>query len=295
MNYGFSSDLIPSLVPAFSLQGKVSKRAADELGIAEGTPITYRAGDQPNNAFSLKALHPGEVAATAGTSGVIYGVSDQPIADKLSRVNTFLHVSNTAQQPRYGVLLCVNGTGIMNSWLRKLLGSVSYPVMNKMAEEVEIGSDGLAVLPFGNGAERIFQNKNIGASIHGLDLNRHSSSHVSRAVQEGIVFALAYGFSILNETKVNPSVIRAGNANMFLSPVFREAFVNTIGARLELFDTDGAQGAAIAAGLGVGFYKTEAEAFRGLTVIQSQEPEKMLREKYLSGYRKWSDYLANAL
>jgi xylulokinase len=183
----------------------------------------------------------------------------------------------------------------MNSWLRKLLGADSYPLMNKMAEEVEIGSDGLAVLPFGNGAERIFQNKNIGAGVHGLDLNRHSDSHVARAVQEGIVFALAYGFTILNETKVNPQVIRAGNANMFLSPVFREAFVNTIGARLELFDTDGAQGAAIAAGIGAGAYTNESEAFRGLTVIQSQEPENILREKYLSGYKKWSDYLAKAL
>lgn len=293
--YGFSKDLIPTIVPTFSVQGKVSKQAAEELGLAEGIPVTYRAGDQPNNAFSLKALHPGEVAATAGTSGVIYGVSDQPVADPQSRVNTFLHVSNTAQQPRYGVLLCVNGTGIMNSWLRKLLGSVSYPLMNKMAEEAPIGSDGLVVLPFGNGAERIFQNKNLGASLHGLDLNRHSSSHISRAVQEGIVYALAYGFSILNQTKVNPSVIRAGQANMFLSPVFRDAFVNTIGARLELFSTDGAQGAAIAAGLGAGLYQTEAEAFQGLTVIQSQEPDPIAREKYLSGYKKWSDFLAKAL
>ncbi len=293
--YGFKKEMIPTIVPTFGLQGKVSKATADELGIAEGTPVTYRAGDQPNNAFSLKALHPGEVAATAGTSGVVYGVSDQPLADPYSRVNTFLHVSNTATQPRYGVLLCVNGTGIMNSWLRKLLGTISYPQMNELAAQAKVGSDGLAVLPFGNGAERIFQNKNLGASFSGLDLNRHTQSHISRAVQEGIVFALAYGFKIFQPLGINAKVIRAGNANMFLSPVFREAFVNTIGARLELFDTDGAQGAAIGGGLGAGYYRSEAEAFRGLTVIQSQEPEKSLQEKYSSAYKIWSDYLSKAL
>jgi xylulokinase len=293
--YGFKKEIIPDIVPTFGLQGKVSKATADELGIAEGTPVTYRAGDQPNNAFSLKALHPGEVATTAGTSGVVYGVSDQPLADQYSRVNTFLHVSNTATQPRYGVLLCVNGTGIMNSWLRKLLGSISYPQMNELAAQANAGSDGLAVLPFGNGAERIFQNKNLGASFLGLDLNRHTQSHIARAVQEGIVFALAYGFKIFQPLGIHAKVIRAGNANMFLSPVFREAFVNTIGARLELFDTDGAQGAAIAGGLGAGYYKSETEAFRGLSIIQSQEPEKSLQEKYLSSYKIWADYLAKAL
>jgi xylulokinase len=294
-HYGFDRTLFPERVNVFSKQGKVLNSVAHELGLEPGTVVSYRAGDQPNNAFSLNALNPGETAATAGTSGVIYTVTDKNVFDTQSRVNTFLHVTNTIETPRNGVLLCVNGTGILNSWVRKLIGAdMSYQAMNELADQSPIGSSGISILPFGNGAERIVANKEVGASIHGLNFNRHNQSHVCRAAQEGIVFALKYGFDILQSIGAGTTVIRAGRANMFLSSVFREAFVNVIGARLELYETDGAKGAALGAGVGAGIFASYAEAFRGLKRIGVEEVDKNKVEPYAEAYHLWKSKLEPA-
>jgi xylulokinase len=290
-HYGFPSSVIPSIVPTFSIQGKLLKDVAADLGLAAGTPVSYRAGDQPNNAFSLNVVNPGETAATAGTSGVIYSVTEKNAYDPKSRVNTFMHVS----EGNNGVLLCVNGTGILNSWLRKNSGAIPYDQMNQQASGVAIGSEGLVILPFGNGAERILENRDVGASIEGLNFNIHSQAHMFRAAQEGIVFSLGYGFDILKNMGLKTNVIRAGKANMFLSPLFREAFVNTIGAQLELYDTDGAKGAALGAGKGAGLYKTFPETFKGLKKLHVEEPNKSKSEQYASAYSTWSNTLTKRL
>ena len=275
--YGLDESLIAPTIPVFGEQGSLKPEIALELGLSANTKVCYRAGDQPNNAFSLNVLNPGEIATTAGTSGVIYGVVDQPVADQFSRVNTFIHVNHQQEDSRYGILLCINGTGILNNWLRKNFfskgeDSFSYDAMNEMAAQVAIGSDGLAILPFGNGAERILQNKNIGAAFHQLDLNRHHQGHLCRAVQEGIVFSLIYGFKILNNMGLNSQLIRAGLTNMFSSPVFCETFVNLAQVDLELYNTDGSQGAARGAGVGFGYYKNAGEAFQGLECLRSFSP-----------------------
>jgi xylulokinase len=299
--YQIDSSLLADRVGVFTVQSEVSKEAAAVLGLAPGTRISYRAGDQPNNAFSLNVLNPGETAATAGTSGVIYSVTDQNAFDPKSRVNTFIHVNNKAKNDaiRNGVLLCINGTGIMNSWLRKNIQcegkGYAYDMINHIASDAPIGSDGLVLLPFGNGAERVLENKNIEGSFHGLNFNRHGQSHVFRAAQEGIVFALRYGFDVLQEMGLKTNVIRAGHANMFLSPLFRDAFVNTIGARLELYDTDGSKGAALGAGVGAGVYASFEEAFKGLKLIRSEDPEKTKSTKYAEAYSKWLDLLKKQL
>jgi xylulokinase len=297
--YGIPKEMLSPVVPTFAIQGKVLKNAAEELGLKPGTPVAYRAGDQPNNAFSLNVLHPGETAATAGTSGVIYAVTSENAHDPKSRVNTFIHVNNAAEARRNGVLLCVNGTGILNNWLRRFAkgtgNAYGYDAMNELAASVPIGSEGLTVLPFGNGAERVLEDKLVEASFHGLDFNRHGQAHVFRAAQEGIVFALKYGFDVLKGMGLNTEVIRAGRANMFLSPLFREAFVNTIGARLELYDTDGAKGAAFGAGIGAGIYASPDEAFKGLKILQRQEPEMELGERYAKAYDRWRHLLGDQL
>jgi xylulokinase len=263
-------------------------------GLKKGTVVSYRAGDQPNNAFSLNVLKPGETAATAGTSGVIYSVTNQNAFDPKSRVNTFIHVSNTAAQKRNGVLLCVNGTGILNSWLRRNMKSgdpLNYQQMNDLAKQSPIGAGGLLMLPFGNGAERILENKILECSWHGLNFNQHNQSHIFRAAQEGIVFALKYGFEILQGMGLKTQVIRAGHANMFLSPLFRQAFVNTIGARLELYDTDGSKGAALGAGVGSGIYTSFENAFKGLSRIHEEIPDEKLVDRYKEIYQQWKKLL----
>jgi xylulokinase len=294
-HYGIDAGLLPGLVPQFGPQGMVTSVAADALGLKEGTPVTYRAGDQPNNAFSLNVLSPGEIAATAGTSGVVYGVTDQAVYDPKSRVNAFVHVNHLAAQPRYGVLLCVNGTGILNSWLkRNVFNGLDYADINRLAMEIPAGSDGLFLYPFGNGAERVLENRDPGAWMEGLSFNRHDSRHMARAAQEGIVFALQYGMEVMSGMGMQPRTVRAGHANMFLSPVFAQTFADVSGCRLELFDTDGAQGAARGAGLGAGVFHDVSECFRGMNIREEYEPGAQA-QTYAQLYAAWRDGLLRRL
>ena len=291
--YGIDASLIAEIVPTFGEQGTVSKEAADELGLQEGTPITYRAGDQPNNALSLNVFNPGEIASTAGTSGVVYGVNGKVEYDPLSRVNSFAHVNHTVSETRLGVLLCVNGTGILNSWMKRNVApaNISYSEMNELAASVPIGSEGVSILPFGNGAERMLQNKETGCVVHGVDFNRHSRNHLIRAAQEGIVFSFKYGIDIMEEMGMKVSKIHAGKANMFLSPLFRDTLAGVTGATIELYDTDGAAGAAKGAGIGAGIYKDHDEAFASLERLQVIEPCTTDVPAYQEAFSRWKEVL----
>ncbi|UJP65062.1 xylulokinase [Mongoliitalea daihaiensis] len=295
--YQIDPSILPDYVSSFEVSGQISKHASELLGIEAGIPICYRAGDQPNNAFSLNVLKEGELATTAGTSGTVYGVSKSPLFDPKSRVNTFIHVNHTQEAPSYGVLLCVNGTGILNSWTRRLIGGeqLSYPAINELAAQAPIGADDLSFIPFGNGVERIMENKPVGASLMGLNLLKHERSHVFRATQEGIVSALTYGFDIMKGMGLNLQTVKAGHANMFLSPLFREAFVNMNQVSLELYDTDGSQGAARGAGIGLGFYSNPEDAFQSLEKISSLEPQAFLADAYQEVYETWKNRLAQLI
>ena len=291
--FGFENSFIPEIKPTFGIQGVVSAEAAKELGLKEGTPVCYRAGDQPNNALSLNVFNPGEIASTAGTSGVVYGVLGQVNYDPLSRVNTFAHVNHTAEQTRLGVLLCINGTGILNSWMKRYVvqPGISYNDMNQLAAQSPIGSKGISIIPFGNGAERILENKETGCSIHGINFNIHSQQDMLRAAQEGIVFSFQYGMEIMKEMGMDISMIRAGNANMFLSPIFRQTLAGVSGATIELYDTDGAAGAAKGAGIGAGIYASNKEAFASLKKLAVIEPEAEFKAQYWDAYGRWKNFL----
>jgi len=288
--FGFDASIFPAVQEVFSKHGELSSTVANGLGLKAGIPVTYKAGDQPNNALSLNVVQPGEVAATAGTSGVIYGVGDSLSYDMQSRVNSFAHVNHTSAENRIGMLLCINGTGILNSWVKKYIGAnINYNTMNEMAATIAAGSDGLSILPFGNGAERIFNNKIIGAQMLGLDLNKHSAAHIYKAAQEGIAFAFRYGLDIMRENKLEPSVIKAGQANLFLSPVFTHAFVNATGVPVALYNVEGSVGAALGAGIGAGIYKELKDAFADTKSIQRIEPTET--KLYNALYENWKDKL----
>ena len=291
--FGFPESVLPEVVPTFSVQSQVSRAAAEELGLQEGTPICYRAGDQPNNALSLNVFNPGEIAATAGTSGVVYGVLGNVNYDPKSRVNTFAHVNHTAEANRLGVLLCINGTGILNAWMRRTVApeGISYAEMNEMMSAVPIGSEGVSVIPFGNGAERVLENREVGASIHGINFNKHTKAHLMRAAQEGIVFSFCYGMEIMRQMGMQIQKIHAGKANMFLSDIFRQTLASTSGATIELLETDGSVGAAKGAGMGCGFYKDHDEAFASLKRLAVIEPDLARRDEYLAAYERWKSLL----
>ena len=292
LNYfGFEQGIFPAVQDVFSNHGALSASIATTLSLKAGIPISYKAGDQPNNALSLNVLEPGEVAATAGTSGVIYGLGNTLSYDMQSRVNSFAHVNHTEAVNRIGMLLCINGTGILNSWVKKYIGATTnYTTMNEMAASIPAGSDGLSILPFGNGAERIFNNKIIGAQILGLDLNKHTAAHIYRAAQEGIAFAFRYGLDIMRENKLQPSVIKAGQANLFLSPIFTHAFVNATGVPVALYNVEGSVGAALGAGIGAGIYKELKEAFADTKPTERIEPTET--KLYDALYENWKNKLA---
>jgi len=293
--YGIDKSILPEQLNSFAEHGKLTKKSAEELGLKEDLIIAYKAGDQPNNAFSLNVLHAGEIAATAGTSGVVYGISDKIKYDPQSRVNTFLHVNHSTDKPRLGVLLCINGTGILNSWLKTNIASgLSYEEMNKLASKVKEGSDGLIVLPFGNGAERVLGNKNTGGHIFNMNFNNHSQAHLYRAAQEGIVFAFKYGMDIMSESGINPKTIRAGLVNMFLSKIFRETLSKITGISVDLYDTDGSTGAARAAGIGSGIYNSFPEAFENLQKLTTIEPAND-NDKLNEVYQDWKNKLENII
>ena len=295
-HYGFHPDLLADVVPTFGDQGELTTRAADELGLAPGTPVTYRAGDQPNNALSLNVLKPGEIAATAGTSGVVYGISDQVRFDPDSRINTFAHVNHDPTQTSLGLLLCINGTGIANAWLKRTLGDhLDYQQMNHAAAKAPIGCDGLIFLPFGNGAERVLRNADPGAQLHGLRFNSHTTAHLCRAVQEGIVFSFRYGIEVMQSVGLNPTRIRAGKTNMFLSTVFRQTLADAAAASIELYDTDGAIGAARGAGIGAGIYTSFDQAFESLAKVDQTDPDPANADPINQAYTAWRNQLEHTL
>lgn len=291
--YGIPESFIPAIKPIFGEQARVSSSAAKELGLKEGTPISYRAGDQPNNALSLNVFNPGEIASTAGTSGVVYGVSDKLEYDKKSRVNTFAHVNYTEDLQRLGILLCINGTGILNSWLKRNLAvqGLSYSDMNALAAQSEIGSRGVTIIPFGNGAERVLENKEVNCSIHGINFNIHDKRDILRAAQEGIVFSYQYGMEVMRQMGMNIHLVKAGYANMFLSPLFAQTLASVSNTTIELYNTDGAAGAAKAAGMGIDIYKNNDEAFASLDKLSVLEPETAKQEQYAEAYERWKSLI----
>ncbi len=291
---GGTDEMLPSLVPIFGEQGHLASDQAKALGLPAGVSLCYRAGDQPNNALSLNVLEPGEVAATVGTSGVLYGVTEKIASDPRERVNTFLHVNHKKETARLGVLSCVNGAGSFYSWVRRALAAGSFQELNVLAEKSEIGARGLLALPYGNGPERSLGNKGPGAQFVNIDVNRHSREDMARASQEGIVFAMRLGAEVFGELGQKPTRIRAGTGNMFKSPLFCQTFADNMAADLELYETDGAVGAARGAGIGAGLFGFK-EAFRGLEKIATYRPDPATGERYRQVYGHWKQQLDLAM
>lgn len=294
--FGYSESIIPEIKATFCEQGRLTTEAAAELGLAAGTPVTYRAGDQPNNALSLNVFNPGEVASTAGTSGVVYGINGTVDYDPRSRVNNFAHVNHSADQTRIGVMTCISGTGILNSWCKRNIApeGISYAAMNDLAAQAPVGSAGVTVLPFGNGAERVLENRQTGCSFHGINFNIHNRSHMLRAAQEGIVFSFMYGMEAMESIGMKINRIHAGHANMFLSPIFRDTLAGVSGAIIDLYDTDGAVGAAKGAGIGAGIYRDNTEAFASLVKLDEIHPASD-RTPYIDAYARWKKCLQATL
>ena len=290
-HYGIDKNLVPDIVDTFGKQSSVDEKGAAESGLEVGTPIFYRAGDQPNNALSLNVFNPGEVAATGGTSGVVYAVTESLSAKESSRVNNFAHVNYTkGSAARIGKLLCINGAGIQYRWLLNNLAVSSYEEMNNLASDIAIGSDGVCLIPFGNGAERMLNNKEIGTRIVNLNLNNHHKGHMCRAALEGIAFSFVYGMEILKSDGIKPSVIRAGNDNLFRSEIFANTVATLIEQEIEIYNTTGAIGAARAANLNKGDFESFSKTIMDNDHVMTFMPFKD-KKPYLEAYNNWKKEL----
>ena len=291
-HYGIDRELLPDIVPAFSNQGVLQEDVADLLGLKAGIPVGYRAGDQPNNALSLNVLRPGEIAATGGTSGVVFGIVDRPVFDPEVRVNGFAHVNHTNENPSVGILLCINGAGIQYSWMKHNVagGKISYTEMEQQASEIPVGSEGLRVIPFGNGAERMLGNLNLGSHIINLQLNQHHGAHLYRATLEGIAFSFAYGIDVLKEMGLTVEIMKVGNDNLFQSPIFSSTVASLVGCEIQLVETTGAVGAAKASGVAAGTYDSIEEALGDSRVIETYTAASH-RDAYKQGFEQWKSDL----
>ena len=292
--YGIDTNLIPDIVDNFTNQGEVNEEASKETGIPVGCPVIYRAGDQPNNALSLNIFNQGEVAATGGTSGVIYAVTNQLKSKESSRINHFAHVNYTNETTNIGKLLCINGAGIMYRWLRNNVGTDSYEQMNRKASTVTVGSGGVLVIPFGNGAERMLNSVNTGVHFANMNLNQHTHSHLYRAALEGIAFAFVYGMEILTNDNLEIKVIRAGNDNLFRSEIFANTVATLIGYDIEIYNTTGAIGAARACSLIDGDFEKFGAKISNNDHVMTYKPQKN-KEAYLTTYTRWKTELENIL
>ncbi len=288
--YNLNPDLTPALVDNFSVQAKLNQQGAEASGLKPGTPITYRAGDQPNNALSLNVMKPGEVAATGGTSGVVYALTDSMQTKELERINHFAHVNHTAAAPVIGKLLCINGAGIQYRWMKNNTGAESYNHMNQLADAAPIGANGLCVMPFGNGAERMLGNKNIEARILNINLNQHSQGSIYRATLEGIAFSFIYGMKFIKNDNTPLHVIRAGNDNLFRSEVFSNTIASLIGQEIEIYNTTGAIGAARAASVRHDNLAAFGERISNNDYVSSYTPQKNA-DAYYEAYEKWEKEL----
>ena len=289
-HYGIENDLVPNLVDNFSNQCYISSEGSKQTGLKKGIPIKYRAGDQPNNAMALNILNTGEVAATGGTSGVLYALTESLESNESLRLNNFAHVNYSNKNKLIGKLLCINGAGIQYKWIKNITNAKNYSQMNLLASKVKIGSDGLLLYPFGNGSERMFNNNEIGSCFKNLNLNLHSNSHLYRATLEGIAFSFMYGMEILIQDNFSPSLVRAGNDNLFQSDLFSQTISTLIDKEIEIFDSTGAYGAARAVGCEPNDFKSYSKKITKNDYVKSFEPQKQ-KGLYLDAYKSWKQNL----
>ena len=293
-HYGIDKKLTPELVDNFTNQGLTNSKSSNETGLNIGVPITYRAGDQPNNALSLNVFDDGEVAASGGTSGVIYSITNNLSSKEPSRINHFAHVNYSDKNKSVGKLLCINGAGIQYRWLRNHSVEDSYEKMNEMASKISVGSDGISVIPFGNGAERMLNNKNIGTHLCNINLNKHTHGHLYRSSLEGIAFSFMYGMEILKKDNASINVIRAGNDNLFRSKIFANTVSTLIGHEIEIYNTTGAFGAARASGVMNNDLSSFREKITKNDHIMTFMPLKN-KSEYEDAYLRWKRDLEGVL
>ncbi len=281
---GLSIDHFPAILQCMDNHG-VTRGQIDINGLPDEIPVCYKAGDQPNNAYALGVTEPGQVAGTGGTSGVIYAVTDKLVADPSQAVNSFAHFNHSSKTSRIGILLCINSVGILYAWMRRMLGDLSYGHMEELASRAPVGSDGLAIIPFGNGAERMLGNQPSSASIHGIQLNRHDQSHLIRAALEGLAFSYAHGIEKMRALGVEIHHFRVGNDNLFQSEIFAQSLADLSQCEIEVIECSGAVGAARGGAHGGGHQLAIQDQIH---FTYSPRP---LSDSLSEAYQQWSDIL----
>ena len=264
---GIPRTFMPECAESIEITGHVHAEAAALTGLAQGTPVAGGGGDQAAGAVGSGIVETGIVSSTVGTSGVVFAYSDTPATDPHLRVHTFCHAV-PGKWHTMGVVLSAGGS---LRWLRdtffqpegvvaRTTGGDPYALMAEGARHVPPGAEGLIFLPYLTGERTPYPDASARGAFFGITL-RHKRQHFTRAVLEGVAFALNDTFQIFEEIGVPITQVRASGGGA-KSDVWRQIHADVTGHPHETLSVDEgpALGAALLAAVGTGAYPTVAEA-----------------------------------
>lgn len=304
---GIPRDFLPEIVPSDRIIGTVTKKAAEESGLAEGTPVAAGGLDAACGTLGAGVIHSGETQEQGGQAGGMSICIEKYQADP--RLILGFHVIPGKWLLQGGT---TGGGGVMRWFerefadyerlMREQTGISSLDQLNEIAEKVTPGCDGLVFLPYMAGERSPIWNPYAKGVFYGLDFSK-TKGHMVRACMEGVAFSLRHNLETAEEAGAKAEILRAmgGSANSLLWTQIKSDVTGKTMA-VPASDTATTLGAALLAGVGTGFYKDYEEAVAETVKVTRKhqpDPEKKAvydknYETYLELYRSLSGLMKKA-
>lgn len=286
------ASLLPAVGGSSEVLGTVSATASALTGLPVGTPVVGGGADNACGAAGVGAVRPGDVVVSWGTSGTVLAPSAEPRVDPAMRVHTFCHVAPDLWY-LMGVVLSAGGAF---AWYRDRLAPELAGVdgadvrLNEEAAAVAPGAEGVTFLPYLQGERTPHRDASARGAFLGLSL-AHGRGHMTRAVLEGICFALRDSVSILGDLGVSSDafLLTGGGAR---APFLRRLQAEVYGAGVTTVNREEgpAYGAALLAAVGVGAFPDLAAAASATLVRAAPEgPASGAHALYDEPYRRFRD------
>ena len=290
---GIPREFLPEICASDQVVGTVTGKAAEESGLAEGTPVVAGGLDAACGTLGAGVIHPGETQEQGGQAGGMSICIDEYKADP--RLILGYHVVPGQWLLQGGT---TGGGGVMRWFehefadyervMAKDKGESSLDQLNEIAEKIAPGSDGVVFLPYMSGERSPIWNPHAKGVFYGLDFAK-TKGHMVRACMEGVALSLKHNLDVAKEAGAEVEVLRAmgGSANSILWTQIKS---DITGKEVVVPSSDTATtlGAAILAGIGVGMYRDYDEAI-SLTVKETRrhEPDLSNREVYDKTYETY--------
>lgn len=282
--------ILPEVGGSAETLGRVTREAAALAGLAEGTPVVGGGADNACGAAGVGVVAPGEAVASWGTSGTVLAPVAEPRVDPGSRAHTFCHVVPGTWY-LMGVVLSAGGAFAWHrdQLARELAGDADAALrLGEEAAAVPRGAEGVTFLPYLQGERTPHRDAAARGAILGLSL-AHTRAHLTRAVLEGICFALRDSVSILQELGMRPGrlLLTGGGAR---SPFLRRLQAEVFGMPVATVNREEgpAYGAALLAAVGAGAFPDLASA-AAATLVRSpaEHPDPAAHAAYAEPYRRF--------